>query len=477
MIVSFFFPFLEMTARLAVKTAFAGTGLLTSAVIANQHEENANSTQPYEQGRQTVAAQKLKEAIRKSQVLLSLKKNESAVPGITVAVSVDGKSVWTHGFGYSDVENALVAYPNTVMRIASISKSMTMAAVARLWQDGKLDIDRTVGSYLSDDVWPKDKADITVRQLMAHTSGIRHYEKKGEVGRDNNGSDSTMKEFQMSKPFKSVNEALDIFKNDELLSQPGTEFHYTTHGFTVLSAVVEAVTGEPFEKHMKKTFAELGLNETYLDENEPIIPRRARYYRRDKGHNLINAPAVDNSCKWAGGGFLSTVHDVRKFGNAMLYSFQNTETAKNIAYHPGPYSAINRDVKMTLPGYLTSETVKSLWTPRVPMRGKIGDPDTKQSLHYGFGWTVLPRAKDFAFCRDQAAIFSHTGGAVGASSVLLIKPRDKPDTTNLPQGVVVAIICNMEGISLTKEAKQIAKYFETIQPADEAHRVQKVFQC
>ena len=57
---------------------------------------------------------------------------------------------------------------------------------------------------------------------------------------------------------------------------PGEEYHYTTHGFTLLSAVVEAVVGEPFDKYMKKFFKELGLANTYLDENEPIIYNRAR---------------------------------------------------------------------------------------------------------------------------------------------------------------------------------------------------------
>ena len=56
----------------------------------------------------------------------------------------------------------------------------------------------------------------------------------------------------------------------------GEEFNYTTHGFTLLSAVVESVVGEPFEKHMKRVFKELGLNNTYLDENEPLIYNRAR---------------------------------------------------------------------------------------------------------------------------------------------------------------------------------------------------------
>merc|ERR1711902_250624 len=97
---------------------------------------------------------------------------------------------------------------------------------------------------------------------------------------------------------------------------------------------------------------ELGLNNTFLDENGPVIANRARYYFRDSNHILKNSPSVDNSYKWAGGGFLSTVGDLLKFGNAMLYSYQQngngsanpttvTEnssvakvTAENVVYQP-----------------------------------------------------------------------------------------------------------------------------------------------
>lgn len=56
----------------------------------------------------------------------------------------------------------------------------------------------------------------------------------------------------------------------------GSEFNYTTHGFTLLSAVIESLSGESFENRMKRTFKEIGMNNTMLDDNEPIVPNRAR---------------------------------------------------------------------------------------------------------------------------------------------------------------------------------------------------------
>merc|ERR1711923_36309 len=89
------------------------------------------------------------------------------------------------------------------------------------------------------------------------------------------------------------------------------------------------ISGEPFEKYIKKQFTVLGLNNTYLDQAEQIIYNRARNYVRDKHHRLKNAPYVDNSYKWAGGGFLSSVGDLLRFGSMMLYSFQQTKVTSN----------------------------------------------------------------------------------------------------------------------------------------------------
>ena len=105
---------------------------------------------------------------------------------------------------------------------------------------------------------------------------------------------------------------------------PGKKFHYSTHAFTLVAAVIESVTGEPFDRHMSAIFKELGLANTRLDENGPIVYDRCRYYvRKPDTFRLVNAPHVDNSWKYAGGGFLSSVVDLAQFANAMLYSYQH----------------------------------------------------------------------------------------------------------------------------------------------------------
>ena len=177
-------------------------------------------------------------------------------------------------------------------------------------------------------------------------------------------------------------------------------------------------------------------------------------------------------------------------------------------YRPGPYANINQNearqnnspINPPLPGFLKPETVQMLWSPIVPTNSsdkkKAYKTDQSDKMHYGMGWTILPQSKRHEFCKDQRCFISHTGGAMGASSVLLILPRiSNPEPLNglkdydkgannlkipprVPEGVVVTIICNTSNVSLTKVALDIAKIFESLRPTGEGpYRVQKVYQC
>ncbi|XP_054307079.1 serine beta-lactamase-like protein LACTB, mitochondrial isoform X4 [Pongo pygmaeus] len=119
-------------------------------------------------------------AIESSRDLLHRIKDEVGAPGIVIGVSVDGKEVWSEGLGYADVENRVPCKPETVMRIASISKSLTMVALAKLWEAGKLDLDIPVQHYVPEfpeKEYEGEKVSVTTRLLISHLSGIRHYEK------------------------------------------------------------------------------------------------------------------------------------------------------------------------------------------------------------------------------------------------------------------------------------------------------------
>uniref|UniRef100_A0A3Q1HRF6 Beta-lactamase-related domain-containing protein n=2 Tax=Anabas testudineus TaxID=64144 RepID=A0A3Q1HRF6_ANATE len=410
---------------------------------------------------------------------------------MVVGVSVDGVQVWCEGIGYADLENRVPCGPQTVMRIASISKPLTSAAAARLCEEGKLDLDVPVQQYVPE--FPQKQYDgkdvtITPRMILSHLSGIRHYEKdakrvkedkekakrllkppvkekeeeKSSTGNkdkptteQNTKSTEATKaqkkkefeheEYYLMDNFESVIQALDLFKDDPLIFEPGTTFLYSTHAFTLLSAVIERAAGRRFLDVMMSMFHEVGMLNTVPEENEPIVYHRSRFYHLNKRGRVVNCPYVDNSYKWAGGGFLSTAGDMLLFGNVLLYSYQVAHL---------------KDTEGLLPGFLKPKTVKDLWAP-VDKTEAGWDKDGM----YAQGWLVVEKLQKYGQCRKRRHYVSHTGGAVGASSVLLVLPCEETDqhhgeTLILPQGVVVTIITNMQSVGLNTTALKIAHEFD-----------------
>lgn len=163
-----------------------------------------------------------------------------------------------------------------------------------------------------------------------------------------------------------------------------------------------------------------------------------RFYEKNDSGRLVNAPYVDNSYKWAGGGFLSTVLDLVKFGNVMLYSYQHDSDAAN-----------------GLPkGYLSQKTMQAMLAR--PSGSK------NEEFYYGLGWEVHAPSRKFGHGGDDPFTFHHSGGAMGCSSNLLIIPASSQSTQDHAEGIVVAIIANMQSVGLYKTSLKIAKEFENI---------------
>ncbi|XP_048582210.1 serine beta-lactamase-like protein LACTB, mitochondrial isoform X2 [Nematostella vectensis] len=411
---------------------------------------------------------KLSCAIKEAQVYISQLQVETGTPGLVAAVSVDGTLVWSEGLGLADVENHVKCSPKSVMRIASISKSLTAAAVAKLYEEKKIDLDAPIQKYIPS--FPQKELDgevvtITTRQLLSHLGGIRHYvkaEKKSEPDQDTQtknpgiqdlskaGTNETReneknatnelenKEYYIKEPLTLL-ESLALFENDPLVGKPGEKYNYTTHGYTLISGVVHAAAKQDFQKYMKQLFKELGMNNTAPEHHGPITYHRARQYERKKRHGLVNVPYVDNSYKWAGGGFISTAEDLVKFGNALLYARQANDQSP--------------------PGFLKQETVKEMWALVEATRGKVG---TGEKGWYGWGWYVLPESTSHVCGRHQRETIFHTGGAIGGVSVLLLQPDNRcRSSPSPPRGIVVALLMNQQEVArkISDAAENIATIF------------------
>jgi serine beta-lactamase-like protein LACTB, mitochondrial len=242
------------------------------------------------------------------QAMRNLIKNtmtKHGVPGATFAIGLDGKLTWSEGFGYSDIENHVKALPETEYRPASIGKSMTATAAMELVEQGKLDLDKPIQTYCPR--FPEKQWPITARDLISHSSGIRHY-----------GGPNEQAELFNTRHYDHVSDALDLFKGDPLKQQPGTDMLYSTWGYVTLGCVIEGATHEEFREFMRKAiFEPAGMTKTRDDDPRAIIPNRARGYIMENGE-LTNSRWVDMSSKMAAGGWITTAPDLVRFMNAWM---------------------------------------------------------------------------------------------------------------------------------------------------------------
>jgi CubicO group peptidase (beta-lactamase class C family) len=314
---------------------------------------------------------------------------EQGVPGLSVAVGVAGEIVWAEGFGFADLENRVPVWPETRFRVASISKALTAGAIGRLLEEGQLELDEPVQRYVPS--FPEKRWPVTTRLLAGHLGGIRHY--RGD-------------EFESRAHYGDVVDALEIFADDSLIHEPGTAYSYSTYGWNLISAVVQGAAGEPFLDYTRRSvFEPIGMDDTVAEHVDSLIYHRARFYLRAEDGRLVNAPYVDNSNKWSGGGFLSTAEDLVRYGFAYLED-----------------------------GFLHPETVDLLFTSQ---RNQDGEP-----VDYGIGWRVTEE--------EGRKIVSHTGGAMGGTTILLLYPDE---------GIVVSIVTNIQGASQTRTSRAIADLF------------------
>ncbi len=232
---------------------------------------------------------------------LAAEQARQGIPGMSVAIVEDNKLVWSRGFGLADVENDVPATPQTVYRIGSVSKMITATAVMQLVQSGRISLRASVRDYVPE--LPDKGETITVRHVLAHLSGIRHFRTAGE--------------FLNREPYARLVDTLAVFKDDPLVARPGERYVYSTWAYNLLGLVVERVSGEPYGDYLaKQVFEPVGMTATGLDDVRAVIPHRARGYARTPEEVLLNSPYIDLSVRYPGDGIVSTAEDLARFAAA-----------------------------------------------------------------------------------------------------------------------------------------------------------------
>lgn len=186
-------------------------------------------------------------------------------PGATVILVRDGEVIFRGAAGMANLELAVPMKPDHVLRIASITKQFTAAAILLLQDRGQLDVTDDISRYLPD--FPTQGERITIAQLLSHTSGIFSFTDIPGYWRGD-----------LIRTDRTVDEMIELCADQPLRFTPGSEFSYSNSGYTLLGAIIERISGKSYAGFMQtEIFEPLGMADTEFG-GWHVVPRRASGY-------------------------------------------------------------------------------------------------------------------------------------------------------------------------------------------------------
>jgi CubicO group peptidase (beta-lactamase class C family) len=303
------------------------------------------------------------------------------VPAFSIAVARGDEILWSEAFGKSDLELDVAATPVHRFRLGSVSKVVVATLAADLATRDVVDLDAPIARYMPD--LPAQHRATTLRQLLTHRGGVRHYQAKDDALDAPGPIDR--------RSYKDNAEILAVFIDDPLIAKPGETVAYSTFGYTLISIVLESAAKLPFLDLVQRDIAApLGLASLGGDTPSSVVPNRVRgYHPGDKAKwayppvvgAYANAPPANPMYKWAGGGLLATPTDIARFGAAHL-----------------------------APGRLPKPTLDALFT--------LQTAATPQSPPLGLGW----RIDEDAAKRPR---WHHAGAQQGARASVVVYPGQR----------------------------------------------------
>jgi CubicO group peptidase (beta-lactamase class C family) len=293
-------------------------------------------------------------------------------------VAENGKVIFKKGYGMANMEWNIPVETDTRFRLGSITKQFTSMLILQLVQEGKIKLEGKLTDYLPD--YRKDTGDrITIHQLLNHTSGIPSY-----TGLPNFFQD-------ISRNPYSVSDFVKKYASGDLEFEPGTKWNYNNSGYFLLGAIVERVTGKPYEHVLKeRIFDPVGMKNSGYDHHATILAKRAAGYEKRPG-GFINAPYLDMGLPYAAGSLYSTVEDLYLWDQALYTEKLISAQLKELMFKPG------------LSAYAYG------WIVQKPPLGAQGEPVTM--IQHGGGIngfnTVITR---FPESKNLIVLLNNTGG-------------------------------------------------------------------
>lgn len=314
-------------------------------------------------------------------------RERAGLPSMSGAISWDGRLQWAGATGLADIEANIAATPRSRYRTGSVAKPITAIAMMRLAEAGKLDLDAPLSRYLPK--LPVHTAPLSARLLASHQAGVRHYTiiPKWWMGWHENYS---------QHHYASVEAGLSLFINDRLRFAPGSNFLYSTFGYSLLSRELEVAAGSDFPTLLQTlVFEPAGMIDTKLDGVEAMQERVAFY--QAEGNRYTRAWPIDSSYKIAGGGLVSTPSDLVRLG-----------------------LALSSDTLVSAPG-------RTAMMQPMPLADGTMNPQ-----NYALGWRIDDSVRLLGADRP-VRIWHHGGSQPGAAAFLMILPE---------HGIVVAAMSN-----------------------------------
>ena len=325
-------------------------------------------------------------------------------PAASAAVWHQGGLVWSEAFGMADLEAGLPATTHDRFRLASVSKVLAAAAALRLATRGVVDLDAPIGRYRPS--LPAVHRETTLRQLLSHQGGVRHY-----IPRDHDPAAPGGPIDQ--RTYATTDDKLAIFINDPLIAAPGEAVHYSTFGFTLVGAVLESAAGRSFPWILAdEVTGPLALGSVEAEVRGAPALERVRDYQplKEPGSpsDIVRCPPINPAYKWPGGGLLGAAPDIARFCGAL-----------------------------TRPGYLSAAGLAEMFT--------VNPARTRGGGDFGVGWDVDHDGRG----RRRAW---HAGSIVGGRSIVMMLPD---------HALGVAVLTNLGQVDVDSlvPAQRIAEAF------------------
>ena len=266
------------------------------------------------------------------------------IPGLSLAVVENGKVVYAKAYGYANLERATPATPEHRFQIGSISKSFAAVAVMLLAEEGKINLDANISTYIG--AVPAAWEPITVRQLLNHTSGMQK-----------DPDDATLRQLEAGAPASEA-EFLAVAKKIPLVTVPGKYYLYSNIGYSIVGFIVAKASGKSYSDFMQeRLFGPLGMRDTRVIHRDDSLTGMATGYTAD-GTAIkakVMSTAVRHLLTLANGNIESSALDLAKFA---------------IALHTGVLPSRASQTQM----WTNSSLAQAASTP--------GDAD----VNYGLGW-------------------------------------------------------------------------------------------